>query len=290
MSRAVPDPVPSACPVCLTGQPVFYCRKQQARYFSCGHCGLIFQHPLPTAESMAAWADEEYASGAYHEYVAARPMKTRHFEQRLDDIGHVVGSGRLLDVGCSCGYFMEVAASRGFDVQGIEFSSSAIAAAAPSIRPRIFQGKLEDIPDKGPFDVVSAFDLIEHVHDPRAFLRRCAGLLRPGGVLLISTPDTGHFLRYLMRSRWPMLQPMQHLSLFSRKALAGALRAEGFEAISVGTCYKTLTVDYLVNQIRPLNPVLSGVLGTVTAAVPSSVLHKHRRINIGEILAVCRRS
>jgi 2-polyprenyl-3-methyl-5-hydroxy-6-metoxy-1,4-benzoquinol methylase len=290
MSGAVPDPVPSACPVCLAGQPTFYCQKQRARYFICDHCGLIFQHPLPTTESMAAWADEEYASGAYHDYVAARPMKMRHFEQRLDDIGDVGGSGRLLDVGCSCGYFMEVAKSRGFDVQGIEFSSSAIAAATPDIRTRIFQGKLEDMPDKGPFDVVSAFDLIEHVHDPRAFLRRSAGLLRPGGVLLISTPDTGHYLRYLMRSRWPMLQPMQHLSLFSRKALAGALRAEGFETVRVETCYKTLSVDYLMNQVRPLNPVLSRMLDAVAAGVPSSVLHKYRRINIGEILAVCRRS
>ncbi len=262
---------------------------QQAHYFICGSCALIFQHPLPTSRSMSTWADAEYASGAYHDYVAARPMKIRHFEQRLDDIGDVVRSGRLLDVGCSCGYFMEVAAARGFDVHGVEFSSSAIAAAAPGIRPRIFEGRLEDMPAKGLFDVVSAFDLIEHVHDPRAFLRRCAGLLKPGGVLLVSTPDTGHFLRFLMGSRWPMLQPMQHLSLFSRKALAGALRAEGFEVVSVTTCYKTLSVDYLVNQIRSLNPLLSRILGAVTRPVPASVLRKYRRVNIGEILAVGRR-
>jgi 2-polyprenyl-3-methyl-5-hydroxy-6-metoxy-1,4-benzoquinol methylase len=239
---------------------------------------------------MAAWADAEYTSGAYHDYVAARPMKIRHFEQRLDDVGELVSSGRLLDVGCSCGYFLEVAAARGFDVHGVEFSRSAIAAAAPHVRPHIFEGTLDDMPDKGLFDVVSAFDLIEHVHDPRAFLRRCAGLLKPGGVLLISTPDTGHFLRFLMRSRWPMLQPMQHLSLFSRRALATALRDEGFEKVSIRTGYKTLSVDYLINQIRALNPVLARILDTATRAVPSDVLHKYRRVNIGEILAMAHRS
>jgi 2-polyprenyl-3-methyl-5-hydroxy-6-metoxy-1,4-benzoquinol methylase len=239
---------------------------------------------------MATWADSEYASGAYHDYVAARPMKMRHFEQRLDDVGDLVKPGRLLDVGCSCGYFMEVAAARGFEVHGVEFSSAAIAAAAADFRPRIFEGRLEDMPDKGLFDVISAFDLIEHVHDPRAFLRRCASLLNPQGVLLVSTPDTGHFLRFLMGSRWPMLQPMQHLSLFSRKALAGAVRAEGFEVVSIETCYKTLSVDYLVNQIESLNPLLSRALGGVTRAVPASVRRKYRRVNIGEILAVGRRS
>ena len=101
----------------------------------------------------------------------------------------------------------------------MEFSPNAIAAARPDIRSRIFEGSLENLPDDGLFDVVSAFDLIEHVPDPRAFLRGCASQLKPGGVMLISTPDTGHFLRHLMRSRWPMLQPMQHLHLFSRQAL-----------------------------------------------------------------------
>jgi len=137
--------------------------------------------------------------------------------------------------------------------------------------------------------VVSAFDLIEHVPDPLAFLRRCAHRLKPGGVLLISTPDTGHFLRPLMRSRWPMLQPMQHLFLFSRSALDRALRTEGFDQVEVETAYKTVSIEYLIDQIKPLNPVLSRALDVLCRAAPTSVLRKYRRINIGEMLSVARR-
>ncbi len=122
---AVAASAPS-CPICLAAQTAPYCQKQQAYYSICNSCGLTFQHPLPSSRSMSTWADAEYTSGAYHDYVAARPMKLRHFEQRLDDIGDVVRPGRLLDVGCSCGYFTEVAAMRGFDFHGVEFSSSAI--------------------------------------------------------------------------------------------------------------------------------------------------------------------
>ncbi len=239
---------------------------------------------------MRTWADAEYTSGAYQDYVTARAMKIRHFEDRFEAISNRVRPGRLLDIGCSCGYFMEVAASRGYDVQGVEFSRSAIATANPGIRSRIFEGTLESLPVNGLFDVASAFDLIEHVHSPRSFLRRCATLLKPGGILVISTPDTGHFLRFLMRSRWPMLQPMQHLNLFSRRALAAALHAEGFADVTVDTAYKTLRVDYLINQIKPLNPRLSGMLETLARVVPASVLRTNRRVNIGEILAVARRS
>jgi 2-polyprenyl-3-methyl-5-hydroxy-6-metoxy-1,4-benzoquinol methylase len=237
---------------------------------------------------MQAWADAEYKVGAYHDYVAARPMKIRHFEERLREISDVVKPGRLLDVGASCGYFMEVAAAHGFDVQGVEFSRRAIDAASPAIRARIFEGTLDAMPEDGRFDVISAFDLLEHVPDPPAFLRRCAGLLKPGGRLVISTPDTDHFLRALMGSRWPMLQPMQHLTLFSRRALDTAVQAQGFSTVTLRTCYKTLSVDYLINQIKPLNPVLAGSLDALSRVVPDRVLREYRRINIGEILSVSR--
>ena len=69
-----------------------------------------------------------------------------------------------------------------------------------------------------------------------------------------------------------------------------ALQAEGFEEVSVDTAYKTINVEYLINQIKPLNPLLSVTLGTLTHAVPGSMLRRHRRVNIGEILAVARRS
>ena len=87
-----------------------------------------------------------------------------------------------------------------------------------------------------------------------------------------------------------MLQPMQHLFLFSRQALERALTAEGFEDIHVDTAYKTLSLEYLINQIKPLNPVLSFALDTASRALPAAMLQKYRRINIGEILAVARRS
>lgn len=289
-SRPAIDDGPPQCPVCLTGTVRPYCRKQQARYFLCRGCGLIFQHPPPTSLAMRAWADAEYTAGAYHDYVAARPMKIRHFEDRLRDISGVVKPGRLLDVGCSCGFFLEVAASKGFDVRGVEFSRSAIEASSPGIRPRIFEGTLDTMPADGLFDVASAFDLIEHVTDPRAFFRRCRALLKPGGTLVLSTPDTGHALRFLMGCRWPMLQPMQHLSLFSRRSLELALRAEGFTTVMLEACYKTLSIDYLIDQIKPLNPLLARSLNTLARAVPRSVLGKHRRINIGEILSVSHRA
>jgi hypothetical protein len=109
-------------------------------------------------------------------------------------------------------------------------------------------------------------------------------------VLLISTPDTDHFLRRLMGSRWPMLQPMQHLYLFSHRAMTQALTSQGFEAVDVRPAYKTLRADYLIDQIKALNPVLSAMLRAVSTVVPASSLGRYRRFNIGEILAIGRKA
>lgn len=84
--------------------------------------------------------------------------------------------------------------------------------------------------------------------------------VEPLGLLLISTPDTGHFLSFLMRSPWQMPHPMQHLFLFSRQALVSALRAEGFRVIILDIAYKTHRVDYLIKQSSPLNPPSSATL------------------------------
>ena len=159
-------------------------------------------------------------------------MKIRHFEDRLADIGDRVKPGRLLDVGL----FVRLLHGSG-RVARVRRARRRVLAERdrrrePDIRRASSRAALENLPDDGLFDVVSAFDLIEHVPDPRAFLRDCAGRLKPGGVLLISTPDTDHLLRFVMGSRWPMLQPMQHLYLCSRGARSQrALRAEGFDDV-----------------------------------------------------------
>jgi 2-polyprenyl-3-methyl-5-hydroxy-6-metoxy-1,4-benzoquinol methylase len=283
--------VPSVCKICGSTNIRLLSTKERAHYYLCRDCALIFQHPPPQPNAMQAYADEQYTSGLYRDYVEARSMKLAHFRRRLQSLQPLSPAGRLLDIGCSCGYFLEVAAESGYDVHGIEFSPGAIAAAHSSIRPRIMRGRLEDLPadQAGSFDVVSAFDLIEHIDEPQPFLRKVSRLLKSGGHVLISTPDSEHFLRFVMGARWPMLQPMQHLSIFSRRSLRLALEQSGFTNIRIGVAYKTLSASYLVDQIRTLNPLLSNTLRACLKILPSSAVNSYRQVNIGEIFAVATR-
>jgi 2-polyprenyl-3-methyl-5-hydroxy-6-metoxy-1,4-benzoquinol methylase len=271
------------------GNVQHYCHKPPSEYFICKECGLIFQKELPSIEAMSEHAESEYSSGLYKEYVGAAALKYETFSRRIALIKQKANGGRLLDVGCSSGFFIEVALQNGFDAYGVELSSQAISFAKEGICKRITQGDVNLLRQTGSdsYDVIVAFDIIEHTRDPLLFLRNIKGLLKPGGCIVISTPDTGHFLRLIMGSRWPMLQPLQHIFLFSKKTISRALETTGYRNLQITNAYKVLSIEYLIGQIRHYNPLLFHAYRAARLLIPESLRRKPISINIGELLVLC---
>jgi 2-polyprenyl-3-methyl-5-hydroxy-6-metoxy-1,4-benzoquinol methylase len=278
------------CP--LSGEPArFYCRKPPADYYITASLGLIYQKELPTVEQMAAYAEDQYAAGVYKGYASAAHLKIATFERRIELLKRLGVRGRILDVGSACGFFIEAALKHGLDAYGIEFSKEAVAMAREDIRPRITIGDVNLLRQRGDeqFDAVVAFDIIEHTQNPLKFLDEIRQILRPGGWLMLATPDTDHFLRYLMKDRWPMLQPMQHTYLFSKAAMRYALEKAGYENIGVRKADKSLTLDYLIDQIHVHNPVISRAYQVASKLLPGKVRQGTFAVNIGEMLAYAQR-
>jgi len=273
----------------VTGEEArFYCRKPPADYYITEDTGLIFVKDLPDVNAMAGYANDEYSSGLYRKYSQAAQFKHATFERRIRLIQNLgIREGRLLDVGCACGFFLETALTHGFDAWGVEFSKEAVALSRSDIQPRITLGDVNSLDQRSEnkFDVIVAFDIIEHTQNPLRFLNDLRHLLRPGGYLALSTPDTGHFLRYLMGSRWPMLQPLQHTFLFSKRAMREVLQKSGFRNIRVRNADKSLSPDYLIDQIRQHNPLLERLYQLASRLIPKRIRTKAYAINIGEMFA-----
>jgi SAM-dependent methyltransferase len=238
---------------------------------------------------MVRYADIHYRTGVYRDYLRSRDVKHQHFRRRLAAFeSRFPPPGRLLDLGCSCGFFLDIALERGYDAYGVEFSAEAIAAARPETKRRIRWDNVSTAvaAQPGGYDVVTAFDIIEHLKDPVVFLRGIAGMLAPNGGVVLSTPDTRHVLRYLMGRRWPMLQPMQHITLMSRLGVRIALERAGFGRVMISAAQKTLTPEYLFEQLREHNPALHAAYAAARRLVPDSVASHRLTFNIGELLAV----
>jgi 2-polyprenyl-3-methyl-5-hydroxy-6-metoxy-1,4-benzoquinol methylase len=152
--------------------------------------------------------------------------------------------GRVLDVGCGTGAFLEIMGARGWETHGVELSErSAVLAKKKAGVHQVTQGLFEDFPEGGdPFDLVTMWMVLEHLPDPRMALIKASNLLRPGGLLVFSVPNGQSLLHVLASmihalSSGRELRPLrrlinsEHINAFSERSLKGCLKRFGFRHV-----------------------------------------------------------
>ena len=211
----------------------------------CGHCGLVFQDPQPSDEILEAsyYFDPEFTKSLYGEM---RSWTLDRAREKLDLLSPVVGTrrGRLLDVGCSSGAWLEVAAEAGWEATGVEIGDTT-AGEARSRGLDVRNGTLEQLMPalcEERFDVITFWDVLEHLRDPRAELDRAAGLLAKNGVLAATFPNIdGWFPRATYRllahptGVWEYPELPLHLFDFSTTTAATLFEKSGFEVVASAT-------------------------------------------------------
>jgi SAM-dependent methyltransferase len=232
-----------------------------AQIVECTHCGYVYANPRFAEEQLLA----AYAAVEDSTYVQERAGRELTFQRHLQHMEKIVGgaNGRsLLDVGAYIGVFVEVAAAAGWQVCGVEPSSWAVAEAQKRGLPVI--GGTQDVPElQGKqFDVVTMWDVIEHVDDPTSELQKAYGLLKPGGWVVVHTMNVDSLAAKVLGSRWPWLMDM-HLHYFSQATLGKMMQNVGFELVWSGVRGRYLRLGYLVTRLGGLHPVLGKVAGTV---------------------------
>jgi 2-polyprenyl-3-methyl-5-hydroxy-6-metoxy-1,4-benzoquinol methylase len=196
----------------------------------CGSCGLVF-HDAFTDEAEL----REYYDGYYHgENLAFSAITDRRFGELLRSFDAYRRSNYILDVGCGSGHFLKVAIEMGWHAHGTEIASSAFEQLS-RLGINSFCGKLEsaNYPDDF-FDVVYCSEVIEHLLDPMMLLGEIARILRPGGLLYLTTPNFNSLSRRLLGSRWRVIAK-EHICYFTPGSLERALREAGFAKVAIVT-------------------------------------------------------
>ncbi len=253
-----------------------------AQIVQCKHCGYVYANPRWSGDEIL----EAYTAVTDETYVEERAGRELTFQKHLRSMEKRVGqaNGRsLLDVGAYIGVFVETAVQAGWQACGVEPSEWAASLAQRQGVPVIHgtQDAAELVGKQ--FDVVTMWDVIEHVADPSGEIGKAYNLLEPGGWLVVHTMDIDSLMARLMRGRWPWLMDM-HIHYFSQKTLRQMLEKNGFEVVSSGAEGRYLRLNYLVSRVeamsRPLgrlaNWVVNG-LGLGHVAVP---------LNFGDLFTV----
>jgi SAM-dependent methyltransferase len=267
------------CPVCGATDVRACDPRLRPTMVRCRDCTLLYQ-PVVRGEPVAEGYPAQYY-GSWGQPEHARAVKRATFDRYLQALERHVSPGRLLDVGCALGYLLEAAAARGWEPYGVELSVAGAQQAAQTVgEGRVFCGALEAAPlQTESFQAVTLTDVLEHLPDPVASLRRCRELLAPGGMVLIATPRVGGFSERVMGRQWFQYKD-EHLQLFTPRALQEALGRAGLQVVDQAPVRKLLSLQYLAGQFeaypRPLvTPVLrllnrlAGPLGARLWALPT---------------------
>lgn len=188
----------------------------------------------------------------YADYIGDEPSHRLNAIRRLRRIG-VHPPGRLLDVGCAAGFFLDEARHQGWDVEGIELAPSMADHARARLGLTIHGSPFTDVElQPGNFDVITMWDYLEHSADPAGDLDRAAKLLRPDGVLVVSTGDASSLIARVCGRRWHLLTPRHHNFFFTRPSLEQAFRSAGFDVAAISYASSRYPISYLIHKLRTL--------------------------------------
>lgn len=256
-----------------------------AQIVECRRCGHVYANPRWTPEELLqAYGDVEDET-----YLDEREGRELTFARHLAALEKITGpaNGRsLLDIGAYIGVFVEAALAAGWDAVGVEPSTWAAGVGRARGLPIVEGTQHAPALDGRQFDVITMWDVIEHVADPTGELAAAYQKLKPGGTIAVHTMDIDSHAARLLRTRWPWLMDM-HIHYFSQASLSALLARLGYEVVWSGAQGRYLRLGYLASRVtafsRPLGEMVEGAvrgLRLSELAVP---------VNFGDLFTVFAR-
>jgi SAM-dependent methyltransferase len=283
---------PGACDLCDSSESFVKYDLGAHKVHRCRRCGFMWLHPKPTGEELAEVYGFDYYQNerffenrndtiyGYYDYLSERYVKQQSYDalvERLRSLvpGFVPGKSRFLDAGCGLGYLLDVAFDKDFAVEGIEYNPVAAERIRTKYTFPVFSGDLMAY-QGGPFDAVALLDVIEHLPRPFDSVRKLASLMKPGGILMLSTMDSDSRVSKLMGKRLEdFRRTREHLYFFTRSTLRTVLERAGFEIVRIDSYGITIRMDFLSRRVRLALPWVGAILERAIAVLRLSSLQFH---------------
>lgn len=283
------------CELCGSAACTPFCPENGRGLSRCLDCGLVYVSARPDSTELYALYGETYfrnedsAEVGYTDYVKDEPNIRKTFRGRLRLLEQWVKPGTLLDVGCAAGFFMDVAREHGWQAQGLDVSAFAVQYTRERFGFEAQIGSLTDLEyPENHYDLITMWDVIEHVPHPKAYVEKIARLLRQGGVFSLATPDVDSLPAKITGKNWMGYKlAEEHVYYFSAKTLRRMLEEAGFEIIDVRHVGKYVTLRLFVDRMA----MYSGLLAALGRVVEKTFKLSSRSfyVNPYDIIAVTAR-
>ncbi len=264
-----------------------------ARIVRCRDCSFVFSLDILSDEGFRLFYELKYAASNYSSYHRFSELKSKQFDDRFALIHRFIetSGSRVLDIGCGEGVSMVAAKRNGFEPTGIEISPNAVERARGKGVGEVYCCNINSILDLGlgKFDLVTMFDVFDHIQSPAATLRWLGSSVVNKGLVYAEVCDINSAYRFLMGRAYSHLVPFEHLSFFSRDTLNKVFAWNGFVPIWQGPIRRQVSLDFLDMTLQEFNPTLGRISKLMAKIVGSELSKKTLNIPVGIIGVIAQK-
>lgn len=259
-TRIAPSPqqLHQNCIICGSDEirPIF--TIEEFAYYRCSFCHSLFIANKLTLKKVLKHYSQEYFEAksfsgkkrrGYTSYKESQFTLEKSFSKKVDLIKKYISSGNLLDAGAAYGFFLRQSKNY-FNSIGLEISPFALSIAKKEFGLNIIEGNIEKTNFPGEnFDVITMWDIIEHLLNPLNAVNEIIRILKPGGFVFISTDDSANWLPRLFGRYWWAIGPPMHICHFSKQGIIELFnRVPGFEIIDVVGDKRNYTIPEIIKH------------------------------------------
>jgi 2-polyprenyl-3-methyl-5-hydroxy-6-metoxy-1,4-benzoquinol methylase len=208
---------------------------EKAHLCQCESCKFIFSRKIPSSEELEKYY-KAYGSSSY-----LSPITIKRYNELLDQFEPYRKTNKILDAGCGAGYFLDEAKKRGWQIYGTELSDKAIQICTEK-GIKMKKGFVDPSNyEPNTFDIITSFEVIEHINNPQSELKNFNIILRDGGLVYITTPNFNSILRYHLKAKYNVISYPEHLSYYTKTTLKKMFELNGFKKLKIETTGISLT-------------------------------------------------
>lgn len=242
------------CPVCTGGNTKHLYKIQGFNIVRCRSCTMVYVNPrLRNEEVYDIYRKNYFTSGecGYENYELTDHLRNKTFQRWYHDIepNLLLKTGIALDVGCASGNFLRLLSQKGWDVKGIELDQDMFENVKQQDHD-VSNTPLEYYESSTKFQLITLFDVIEHLPYLNKDLKKLSGLLDNKGSIVLVTPNINSMQHRLFGKNWFQFKPKEHIYYFSSKTLEQVVKPYGLKIKYVSSCGQYADFSFLHNRLN----------------------------------------
>jgi 2-polyprenyl-3-methyl-5-hydroxy-6-metoxy-1,4-benzoquinol methylase len=290
MEASLSQLVRVSCNTCGSDKQEVLFQKEGYNIVECPECQLIFVNPRKQ-DVISIYDESYYKDGGYYQnYIKNGDNYKWAFSNRIKVIGkYLRPAATILDIGCAYGFFLEIAQQNGFQVEGLEVNQYMMNHVKERLGvPCHLCPDLTAFQNNKQYDCITFFDSIEHLEKPKESIAKAWEMLKPEGILVITTPNIDSFSAKVMGKLWPHVTPEEHIYYYSPKTMTDVLNRCGFDVLHIsGVSYK-----FKLSEFVPKFKSISGILFSLAARLEKAFPHFFQKsigLNLGDIFVIAKK-